>query len=338
MYAGDAVSRGPITVASVSTIPQACERFSPSSRIFATIARSNGSCAPSERGSGERRRDEAASEASARDGLTGEQCEPALMRELRAALPAALVHARTFATHVPASARPSSVLRRLRRLPQSLPRTPRLERQTVRARGIDFAVFSSPPVAERAAARLRQRRNAVRPLDALAGALAARRKAPGHSLRPARPRRVVGAGGSVGGDDRRRRRRRRRTPPRARHPALGRARAFVGRRNRDARRRRAISAGVRRLVLVDPVWPTSDWMRTASTERPRATRRRAARRRRAAFPRNHSAIPIRRCTAVQPRRVSGVVRRSRDGSALHAARRASAKRAPQCSRDCGATV
>src|SRR4029079_6709830 len=27
-----------------------------------------------------------------------------------------------------------------------LPRTPRLERQTVRARGIDFAVFSSPPV------------------------------------------------------------------------------------------------------------------------------------------------------------------------------------------------
>jgi proline iminopeptidase len=29
---------------------------------------------------------------------------------------------------------------------RSLPRTPRLERQTVRARGIEFAVFSSPPV------------------------------------------------------------------------------------------------------------------------------------------------------------------------------------------------
>ena len=29
---------------------------------------------------------------------------------------------------------------------KSLPRTPRLERQTVRARGVDFAVFSSPPV------------------------------------------------------------------------------------------------------------------------------------------------------------------------------------------------
>ena len=29
---------------------------------------------------------------------------------------------------------------------RSLPRTPRLERQTVRARGISFAVFSSPPV------------------------------------------------------------------------------------------------------------------------------------------------------------------------------------------------
>src|SRR5690242_21777099 len=29
---------------------------------------------------------------------------------------------------------------------KSLPRTPRLERQTVRARGIDFAVFSSPPI------------------------------------------------------------------------------------------------------------------------------------------------------------------------------------------------
>ena len=31
---------------------------------------------------------------------------------------------------------------------KSLPRTPRLERQTVRARGIDFAVFSSPPVSD----------------------------------------------------------------------------------------------------------------------------------------------------------------------------------------------
>ena len=32
---------------------------------------------------------------------------------------------------------------------RSLPRTPRLERQTVRARGIDFAVFSSPPAGDR---------------------------------------------------------------------------------------------------------------------------------------------------------------------------------------------
>ena len=45
MYAGDAVSRGPITVARVSTIAQACDRLRPSSRIFATIARSNDSCA-----------------------------------------------------------------------------------------------------------------------------------------------------------------------------------------------------------------------------------------------------------------------------------------------------
>jgi len=31
---------------------------------------------------------------------------------------------------------------------RSLPRTPRLERQTVRARGIDFAVFTSPPIGD----------------------------------------------------------------------------------------------------------------------------------------------------------------------------------------------
>src|SRR5262252_1361750 len=45
MNAGDAVRRGPITVARVSTIAQACDRFIPSSRIFATIARSTGSWA-----------------------------------------------------------------------------------------------------------------------------------------------------------------------------------------------------------------------------------------------------------------------------------------------------
>ena len=53
-----------------------------------------------------------------------------------------------------------------------------------------FAVFSSPPVARRTAAHLHQRRHALRPLDALAGALAARRAPPGHSVRSARPRRV----------------------------------------------------------------------------------------------------------------------------------------------------
>jgi hypothetical protein len=43
MNAGDAVSLGPMTDANVSTIPHACDRLSPSSRIFATIARSNDS-------------------------------------------------------------------------------------------------------------------------------------------------------------------------------------------------------------------------------------------------------------------------------------------------------
>ena len=98
----------------------------------------------------------------------------------------------------PSRARPAS--RRPRPLPpmysdfvafrKTLPRTPRLARQTVRARGVDFAVFTSPPVGNAPPLDLRQRRHAVRPLHALAGAVAARHQPAGHSVRPARTRRV----------------------------------------------------------------------------------------------------------------------------------------------------
>src|SRR5258708_21859067 len=51
-------------------------------------------------------------------------------------------------TSPPATA-PLSAYQRLVSFRRSQPRAPRLDRQTVRARGISFAVFSTPPVAVR---------------------------------------------------------------------------------------------------------------------------------------------------------------------------------------------
>ena len=136
MYAGDAVSRGPITVASVSTIAQACDRLRPSSRIFATIARSNDSW----RGENGERCDaeNGGSDKSTKHGTVGSAGRvddgASWMLSVNGVHPSTRPLPMSYADFV--------AFRR------SLPRTPRLTRQTVRARGIDFAVFSSPPVGD----------------------------------------------------------------------------------------------------------------------------------------------------------------------------------------------
>ena len=130
----------------------------------------------------------------------------------------------------------------------------------MRARGISFAVFSSPAGWYGAAADLRERRNALRSLDALAGTIAARRATSAHSLRSARPRRVVRAAAL------RSTRRSRTTPATSARCgarwAFGAATcsAIRGAEGSPCWRQPPIPPAVRRLVLVDPVWNTSAWM------------------------------------------------------------------------------
>lgn len=145
---------------------------------------------------------------------------------------------------------------------RSLPRAPRLERQTVRARGISFAVFSTPPIGGA---------DPPPPLLCINGGLlydhsmlwpslsplAAKRqvilydqRGRGRSTAPASP-----ADASIDDDA-------------ADVPALRRA---LGIREWNLLGHSwgggiamlaaaADPAGSRRLVLIDPVWPTSDWM------------------------------------------------------------------------------
>jgi proline iminopeptidase len=142
---------------------------------------------------------------------------------------------------------------------KSLPRTPRLERQTVRARGIDFAVFSSPPVGD------------APPLICINGGMLYDHSMLWPALSPLAIKRQVilydqrGRGASA-------------APPDPLDATIDDDAADVGalRRALGVRRWDMLghswgggiamlatsldSAGVRRLVLVDAVGPTSDWM------------------------------------------------------------------------------
>jgi proline iminopeptidase len=142
---------------------------------------------------------------------------------------------------------------------RSLPRPPRLERQTVRARGIEFAVFTSPPVGQ------------APPLVCVNGGMLYDHSMLWPALSPLAARRQVilydqrGRGASSAPSD----------------PAsasidddaadLGALRRSLGVRRWDVLGHSwgggiamlaaaNDGAGVRRMVLVDPVWPTSDWM------------------------------------------------------------------------------
>jgi proline iminopeptidase len=142
---------------------------------------------------------------------------------------------------------------------RSLPRPPRLERQTVRTRGIEFAVFTSPPVGQ------------TPPLVCVNGGMLYDHSMLWPALSPLAARRQVilydqcGRGASSAPSD----------PARA---SIDDDAEDVGalRRSLGVRRWDVLghswgggiamlaaandSAGVRRMVLVDPVWPTSDWM------------------------------------------------------------------------------
>jgi proline iminopeptidase len=142
---------------------------------------------------------------------------------------------------------------------KSLPRTPRLERQTVRARGIDFAVFSSPPVSD------------APPLICINGGMLYDHSMLWPALSPLAIKRQVilydqrGRGASAAPSD----------PLDATidddAADVGALRRALGVRRWDvlghswgggiAMLATSLdSAGVRRLVLVDAVGPTSDWM------------------------------------------------------------------------------
>jgi proline iminopeptidase len=142
---------------------------------------------------------------------------------------------------------------------KSLPRTPRLERQTVRTRGIEFAVFSSPPV------------DGALPLMCVNGGMLYDHSMLWPALSPlAATRQVIlydqrGRGAST-------------APATPQDAAIEDDAADVGAIRRALGIRQwdllghswgggvamlaaaADPAGVRRLVLVDPVWPTSAWM------------------------------------------------------------------------------
>jgi proline iminopeptidase len=142
---------------------------------------------------------------------------------------------------------------------RSLPRPPRLERQTVRTRGIEFAVFTSPPVGQ------------TPPLVCVNGGMLYDHSMLWPALSPLAARRQVilydqrGRGASS-------------APPDPARASIDDDAEDVGalRRSLGVRRWDVLghswgggiamlaaandSAGVRRMVLVDPVWPTSDWM------------------------------------------------------------------------------
>lgn len=142
---------------------------------------------------------------------------------------------------------------------KSLPRTPRLERQTVRARGISFAVFSSPPV-EGAPPVLCINGGmlydhsmlwpALSPLASKRQVILYDQRGRGESSAPANP-----ADASIDDDA----------------ADVGALRRALGIRQWDVLGHSwgggiamlgtaSDPAGVRRLVLVDAVGPTSDWM------------------------------------------------------------------------------
>jgi proline iminopeptidase len=142
---------------------------------------------------------------------------------------------------------------------RSLPRIPRLERQNVRARGVTFAVFASPPVAE------------YPPLVCINGGMLYDHSMLWPALSPLAERRQLvlydqrGRGASTAPAD----------PSSATidDDALdvGAIRRALGIRKWDVLGHSwgggiamlasaSDIAGVRRLVLVDPVGPTSDWM------------------------------------------------------------------------------
>jgi proline iminopeptidase len=142
---------------------------------------------------------------------------------------------------------------------KSLPRAPRVERQTVRARGIDFAVFSSPPV------------GAGPPLLCINGGMLYDHSMLWPALSPlAQSRQVIlydqrGRGASS-------------SPSNPNDATIDDDAGDVGALRRALGIRRwdvlghswgggiamlataADTAGVRRLVLVDAVGPTSEWM------------------------------------------------------------------------------
>jgi proline iminopeptidase len=142
---------------------------------------------------------------------------------------------------------------------KSLPRTPRVERQTVRARGIDFAVFSSPPI-ETAPPLLCINGGmlydhsmlwpALSPLAQSRQVILYDQRGRGASSAPANP------GDATIDDD---------------AGDVGALRRALGIRRWDVLGHSwgggiamlataADTAGVRRLVLVDAVGPTSEWM------------------------------------------------------------------------------
>src|SRR3954469_8297464 len=142
---------------------------------------------------------------------------------------------------------------------RTLPRTPRLERQTVRARGIDFAVFSSPPV------------DGVSPLVCINGGMLYDHSMLWPALSPlAATRQVILYDQRGRGDSS--------APPDPTAASIDDDAADVGalRRALGIRRWDMLGhswgggiamlaaagdvAGVRRMVLVDPVWSTSAWM------------------------------------------------------------------------------
>ena len=142
---------------------------------------------------------------------------------------------------------------------RSLPRPPRLERQTVRARGIDFAVFTSPPV------------TGALPIVCINGGMLYDHSMLWPALSPLAIKRQVilydqrGRGASS-------------TPTHPLDASIDDDAADVGALRRALGVRRwdvfghswgggvAMLAaaddqsGIRRMVLADPVWPTSDWM------------------------------------------------------------------------------
>lgn len=152
---------------------------------------------------------------------------------------------------------------------RSLPRTPRLERQNVRARGVTFAVFTSPPIADRP------------PVVCINGGMLYDHSMLWPALSPLAAQRQVilydqrGRGASS-------------APPDPRAATIDDDALDVGaiRRALGIRKWDVLghswgggiamlasandAAGVRRLVLVDSVGPTSDWMaplRIAQLER-----------------------------------------------------------------------